>query len=327
MMQTDAWRSIIFVLLGTALCFWYALPVKTKKGPSASKHKTVFFACAFAVLILADMVPVDRRFFSSDCFISTKDDKRYFAEQPWETQILQDKSLDFRVFNLSTNTFNDSRTSYRLKSIGGYHAAKLRRYQDLIDAHITKNNWNVLNMLNTKYIIMRDGQVHLNPEAMGNAWFVDKVSFVNTPDEESAALWNLDIRHAAVADQRFANVLKAQTEGQGLITLTEYKPNCLIYNSVSDAEKVAVFSEIYYPKGWHLYVDDTEVAIGRVNYTLRAAMIPAGSHILRMEFTPAAMGIDKICTFLCILLIIICLGSLGWYIVQKAQCKSNDAKI
>ncbi len=317
MMQADAWRSLIFVLLGAALCLWYARPVKMDKGLGASQPKTLIFAGILAVLILADMVPVDRRFFNNNNFVSQKDDKRYFAEQPWETQILQDKSLDYRVFNLAANTFNDARTSYRLKSIGGYHAAKLRRYQDLIDAHISRNNWNVLNMLNTKYIITRDGQVHLNPDAMGNAWFVDKVSFVETPDDESETLWKIDMRHEAVADKQFADVLAAQTEGSGSIVMTEYKPNKLSYRSTSDAEKVAVFSEIYYPHGWHLYVDDQEVELGRVNYTLRAATIPAGTHQLRMEFVPDAMGIDKLSLAAIILALLLSFGCIVMALIKR----------
>ena len=317
MMQADAWRSLIFVLLGAVLCLWYSRPVKMDKGLGASQPKTLIFAGILAVLILADMVPVDRRFFNNNNFVSQKDDKRYFAEQPWETQILQDKSLDYRVFNLAANTFNDARTSYRLKSIGGYHAAKLRRYQDLIDAHISRNNWNVLNMLNTKYIITRDGQVHLNPDAMGNAWFVDKVSFVETPDDESETLWKIDMRHEAVADKQFADVLTAQTEGSGSIVMTEYKPNKLSYRSTSDAEKVAVFSEIYYPHGWHLYVDDQEVELGRVNYTLRAATIPAGTHQLRMEFVPDAMGIDKLSLAAIILALLLSFGCIVMALIKR----------
>jgi len=311
MMQADAWRSLIFILLGAGLCFWY---VSAKQKETS---KTLVFAGILAVLILADMVPVDRRFFNNHNFVSQKDDKRFFAEQPWETQILQDKSLDYRVFNLAANTFNDSRTSYRLKSIGGYHAAKLRRYQDLIDAHISRNNWAVLNMLNTKYIITRDGQVHLNPDAMGNAWFVDNVRFVDTPDEESAELWKLDLRHQAVADKQFAQVLTAHSDGSGRIVMTEYKPNKLTYNSASDADKVAVFSEIYYPHGWHLYVDDKEVALGRVNYTLRAAIIPAGNHQLRMEFVPDGLKLDKISMAFVIFGLVLGVVCLLWPIWKK----------
>jgi uncharacterized membrane protein YfhO len=172
-------------------------------------------------------------------------------------------------------------------------------------------------MLNTKYIITRDGQVHLNPDAMGNAWFVDKVSFVETPDGESETLWKIDMRHEAVADKQFADVLAAQTDGSGSIVMTEYKPNKLTYRSTSDAEKVAVFSEIYYPHGWHLYVDDQEVELGRVNYTLRAATIPAGTHQLRMEFVPDAMGIDKLSMAAIILALLLSFGCIVMALIKR----------
>ena len=316
MMQSDAWRSLLFVLLGAGLTYWY---VATKKSEQQKGVKTILFAGLLGVLILFDMVPVDRRYFGSNCFVTAKDDRRYFAEQTWEAQILQDKSLDYRVLNLATNTFNDSRTSYRLKSVGGYHAAKLRRYQDLIDAHLSRNNFAVVNMLNTKYIISRDGQVHFNPDAMGNAWFVDQVRFVSTPDEESEALWTTDLRTTAVADSRFAEVLSAETAGSGRIEMTDYKPNKLTYRSSADVDKVAVFSEIYYPHGWHLYVDGKEQPLGRVNYVLRAATVPAGEHELRMEFVPDALRLDWLCSIAAILLMLLSVLGLGWKGLRKVK--------
>ena len=318
MMRSDAWRSLIFILIAVVLAYRW-MTAKNREKTSVR----LLFVGLLAALVLLDMVPVDRRFFGSDSFITQKESKRYFAEQPWETQILQDKSLDYRVFNLAANTFNDSRTSYRLKSIGGYHAAKLRRYQDLIDAHISRNNWAVLNMLNTKYIITRDGQVHLNPDAMGNAWFVDNVRFVDTPDEESQALWNTDLQTTAVADRKFADVLTEQTSGNGQIVMTSYAPAELKYISSSDADKVAVFSEIYYPHGWHLYVDGVEKPLGRVDFTLRAAVIPAGTHELRMEFVPDAMRLDKPCASLAIGVIVLCLIMLLWPVYSPYVCKKS----
>jgi len=320
MMQSDAWRSLLFVFLGAALTYWWAT-AKSRNNGATEKGKTLVFVGLLFVLVLGDMVPVDRRFFGSSCFITAKDDRRYFAEQPWEKQIMQDKSLDYRVFNLATNTFIDSRTSYRLKSVGGYHAAKLRRYQDLIDAHLSRNNWAVVNMLNTKYIIARDGQVHFNPDAMGNAWFVDQVRFVDTPDEESEALWSTDLRSTAVADRRFADVLRAQTAGSGRIEMTDYRPNRLSYRTSADADKVAVFSEIYYPHGWHLYVDGQEQPLGRVNYVLRAATIPAGQHELKMEFVPDALRWDGLCCASAILIMLLSVLGLGWPIYGPKICK------
>lgn len=259
------------------------------------------------------MVPVDKRFFNNDNFVKQKDSDAYFKIQPWEEQILQDKSLDYRVLNLAANTFNDSRTSYRLKSIGGYSAVKLRRYQDLIDEHISKMNRNVLNMLNTKYIVTQQG-VFPNPDAMGNAWFVNEVQFVPTPDDESAALNTLDLHTTAVSDEKFREVLTcAGTPSEtDEIIMKDYKPNELSYYSSTKQDRVAVFSEIYYPEGWHLYVDNQEVELGRVNYVLRAAVIPAGEHIITMHFQPGILRWDWLCSLLIILSLLISAICLTW---------------
>ena len=317
MAKADAWRSLLFVALGFALTFWYAWQ-RTKE-----EKKTYAFIlyAGLAVLILADMVPVNKRFFNDDNFIKQKDNEAYFKMQPWEEQILQDKSLDYRVLNLNTNTFNDSRTSYRLKSIGGYSATKLRRYQDLIDEHISKMNWNVLNMLNTKYIVTQQG-VYPNPDAMGNAWFVNEIQFVPTPDDESAALNTLDLHKTAVADEKFREVLtcKAIPNETDEITLTSYQPNELVYHTSTANDRIAVFSEIYYPEGWHMTIDGEEQEIGRVDYVLRAAIIPAGEHTIRMYFLPDAMQWDKWCAALAILLFILSLALLiGWPIYQRKR--------
>ena len=271
-----------------------------------------------AVLVLVDMVPVNRRFFGNKDFETKKNTERIFAIQPWEEQILRDKDLDFRVINVAANTFNDARTSYRLKSIGGYSAVKMRRYQDLIDAHISRNNMQVLNMLNTKYFITRNG-VQLNPQAFGNAWLVEDVTFVDTPDDESQALWNLDLRHHAVADKQFESTLTGSGEATNTdaIQMTAYAPNKLDYTTSLAQPRVAVFSEIYYPHDWHLYCDGKELPIGRVNYTLRAALIPAGEHKLHMEFTPSALKTDNWCVALIILILLISLGFATYPIWKK----------
>lgn len=314
MLRSDAWRSLLFVALGFALTFWYSWQQANSQKPIA---KSLFFA-GLTMLILLDMVPVDKRFFNNDNFVKPKDADAYFAMQPWEEQILQDKSLDYRVLNLTTSTFNDSRTSYRLKSIGGYSAVKLRRYQDLIDEHISKMNWNVLNMLNTKYIVTRQG-VYPNPDAMGNAWFVNDVQFVPTPDDESAALNTLDLRRTAVADEKFREVLTcvAQPNEADEIVMTEYQPNALTYTSNCASNRVAVFSEIYYPQDWHLYCDGQEIQLGRVDYTLRAAVIPAGEHVIHMEFIPAALATDKWCMIILIISLLISIACLTWPLYRR----------
>ena len=312
MMKSDAWRSF-GLITAAALVVWLYTKDKLKSGYALG---------ILAALILIDLVPVDRRFFGSKDFISKKDSNRYFAIQPWEEQILQDKSLDYRVLNLNTNTFNDSRTSYRLKSIGGYSAVKLRRYQDLIDEHISKMNWNVLNMLNTKYVVTQRGVVQ-NPDAMGNAWFVKNVQFVPTPDDESTALNSLDLRTTAVADEKFREILTCNgtSSEEDYIEMTKYAPDRLEYTYSLASEQVAVFSEIYYPNDWHLRCDGVEIPIGRVNYALRAAVLPAGTHTLTMEFIPSALRIDKLCMAIIILCILLSIGCITWPLIKRIKQK------
>ena len=304
MLKADAWRSFIFIVLAAGTLYIYTL---------TDKMKASYVYALLALLVLVDMVPVNRRFFGDKDFETKKNTDRYFAMQPWEEQILRDKELDFRVINVAANTFNDARTSYRLKSIGGYSAAKLRRYQDLIDAHISRNNMQVLNMLNTKYFITRNG-VQLNPQAFGSVWLVDNVTFVDTPDEESQALWTLDLRHQAVADKRFETALTGAGDAtpSDAIQMTSYAPNRLDYTTALAEPRVAVFSEIYYPHDWHLYVDEKEVPLARVNYMLRAAVIPAGEHNIRMEFKPSALTTDKWSMACVILLLLISMGLVAY---------------
>ncbi len=286
MLRSDAFRSLIFILLSAAVVWFYA----------QEKLRCKYFILAMSVLVAADMIPVSLRFFNHDSFVEQKQQKSYFAMQPYEKAILQDKDPHFRVFNFAANTFNDARTSYRLKSIGGYHAAKLRRYQDLIDAHLSKNNMNVINMLNTKYIIVpgQNGQPtpQFNPDAMGNAWFIDELKLVDTPNQESDALNHLDLRTTAVADKRFASqasLLSTNPDSTAVIRLTSYAPNKIEYSSTSEVDKVAVFSEIYYPYDWQAFIDDVPVPHFRANYTLRAMNITAGEHVIRFESVPTTL--------------------------------------
>ena len=358
MIKADAWRSFIFIALGFAVVYWYAWKSNTQPLAS-SPYRLIAFYGALAVLVLADMLPVNKRFFGNDHFVKAKDADAYFAMQPYEQQILQDESY-YRVLNLATNTFNDARTSYRLKSIGGYSAAKLRRYQDLIDEHISKEknplmqtimqtqgfmlpdanegkDFPVLNMLNMKYAVVplqggKQAPIQ-NPYAMGNCWFVDEVVLVDTPDEECAALKTLDLHTQAVADKKFAEVLDVTKPevtplmafDKNAIVLTSYQPNCLEYVTMSEQNKVAVFSEIYYPHDWHLYVVDQdgnnsiEIPLARVNYTLRAAVIPAGAHQLRMVFEPHAVKTDKASMAILILALLLSAGGLTYPLWRKKK--------
>ena len=354
MIKADAWRSFVFIALGFALVYWYAWQSQKEEKTS---QKYVLYG-VLAVLILADMVPVNKRFFGDEHFVRAKEADTYFAIQPYEQEILKDTSLNYRVLNLATNTFNDARTSYRLKSIGGYSAAKLRRYQDLIDMHISKEmnplmqtimqtqgfmlpdaqegkNFPVLNMLNMKYAVVslqNNNQVPLqNPYAMGNCWFVDEVILVDTPDEECDMIDDIDLHTQAVADKKFADALDITKPemttmmafDEENIELTSYAPNCLEYIARNERNKVAVFSEIYYPHDWHLYIVDehgknsVEIPLARVNYTLRAAVIPAGEHKLRMEFKPHALQIDKLSMAILILALVLCAVGLTYPLWRK----------
>ena len=366
MIKADAWRSLIFIVLGAGLVYWYAWK---NTQPIANRLLPIAFYGALAVLVLADMIPVNKRFFGNDNFVKAKDAERYFAIQPYEEQILEDESY-YRVLNLATNTFNDARTSYRLKSIGGYSAAKLRRYQDLIDEHISKEmnplmqtimqtqgflqpdenegkDFPVLNMLNMKYAVvpLQGGQQMpiQNPYAMGNCWFVDEVIMVDTPDEECAMLSEINLHKQAVADKKFAEMLDVTKPDfvplmafeENSIVLTSYAPNCLQYESMNERNQVAVFSEIYYPYDWHLYIvnangERVELPLARVNYTLRAAVIPAGLHQLVMEFRPHAMQTDKWCVAILILALILSIGGLTyplWKKVLKDLSRKNNSAI
>ena len=356
MIKADAWRSFIFIALGFAVIFWYAW--RGERLEAKGERQWLLYA-ALAALVLADMVPVNKRFFGNDHFVKAKDADAYFAMQPYEQEILQDKDSNFRVLNLAANTFNDARTSYRLKSIGGYSAAKLRRYQDLIDEHISHEmnplmqtimqtqgfmlpdanegkDFPVLNMLNMKYaVVPLQGGTQApvqNPYAMGNCWFVDEVIWVDTPDEECAALGIIDLHKQAVADKKFAEALDITKPevtplmafDESSITLTAYAPNCLQYESMNERNQVAVFSEIYYPYDWHLYIvnangEKVELPLARVNYTLRAAVIPAGHHQLVMEFTPHAIKTDKWCIAILILALLLSAGGLTYPLWRKKQ--------
>ena len=230
--------------------------------------------------------------------------------QPYEKQILQDQDPHFRVFNLAVNTFNDARTSYYLKSIGGYHAAKLRRYQDLIDEHISKMNMNVISMLNAKYFIVPDkkgGQpkVQLNPYAMGNAWFVDTLQVVDTPNEESDALNYIDLHTTAVLDKEFASYVEDFTpehDSTAVVRLTKYTPRYIDYEYTTGKPGTIVFSEIYYPYGWKATIDGTPADIYRVNYMLRAINVPAGKHCIHMEFAPDSVKKGDTIAMVCIII-------------------------
>ncbi len=296
MFKADWARTLGFVLCAVAFLFVY-LKIYKMQG-------TALVALVMGALILVDMWPVDKRYMNDSMFSKGNSFEQAFKMQPWEKQILDnDKDPNFRVMNLAVSTFNDARTSYRLKSIGGYSAAKLRRYQDLIDEHLSKMHWPVIDMLNTKYLIVADRQtgetgVQLNPNAMGNAWFVDTLVVVDTPNQECDGLMQYDLHNTAVLDKEFADNLKGYPEfaqivnpvdSTASVVLTKYTPEYIEYDSQSSQDGTIVFSEIYYPHGWQALIDGEKVDHFRVNYLLRALNVPAGQHHIRFEFRPESV--------------------------------------
>ena len=302
----DCWRSFWVIVIGLVILLVYKF----------GKLKTPVMAGALLVLCLVDLWTVNKRYLNDSMFVDKTMREQPISKSAAEEQILQDQSLDFRVFNLASDTFNENETSFYFKSVGGYHPAKLRRYQEMIDAYIApeKNTlfkavveaqgditkvkgdslFPVLNMLNTKYFIfpLQNNQTlpMQNPYAMGNAWMVDKVTYVATANEEIDGVGKVDLRHEAVADKRFEETLGASTaqDSTSAVTLLSYEPNRLKYEVNSEKGGVVVFSEIYYP-GWTATVDGKEVELGRVNYILRALRVEGGNHQVELAFFPRSI--------------------------------------
>ena len=277
MVSGDAWRSLIVILVGFAVIFAYL------KGKLSEMLATL----VVAGIVLVDMYAVNKRYINSDTFTSHYDlPEQTFAPRPADSQILQDKDMNYRVMDVQH--FGEAMPSYFHKTVGGYHAAKLSRYNDLINNQIAKNNIQVLNMLNTRYIIVNEQTVQRNPDALGNAWFVDSLTYVNNADQEMAFLDDFNPARSAVADAKFKQQLgeaKAVQPGDTLYE-TSYAPNHLTYKSNSAAGGLAVFSEVYFPWGWKVTVDGKPVEMGRVNYVLRALQLPAGEHEIDFKFVP-----------------------------------------
>ncbi|EXZ03037.1 YfhO family protein [Bacteroides fragilis] len=309
---SDAWRSFFIVTIGTLLLLAY----------NAKKLKATWTVAAIALLCLGDMWSVNKRYLYDEQFIPKSEQTATFRKTQTDELILQDPSLDYRVLNFAGNTFEENNTSYWHKSVGGYHAAKLRRYQEMIDHHIAKEmqaayqevataggqmdsvnsaKFPVLNMLNTKYFIFPAGQQGQtvpieNPYTFGNAWFIDKIQYVNNANEEIDAIGQVDLQQTAIVDSKFKEVLKGVNEGYkdslSTIRLTSYEPNQLVYETSSPQDGIVVFSEIYYP-GWTATIDGKPADIARADYILRAMNVPAGKHTIEMRFDPQSLHITE----------------------------------
>ena len=337
--SSDALRSLIFILLGAGLLLWYW---KAKNKTTAS----MIVSAGMAVLILVDLWSVDRRYLDDSNYVKEKAEESY-KESVADKEIFKDTDESFRVFGLN-NPWQDTNVSYFHHSIGGYHAVKLRRYQELIDYRLDGEYRNIigalqkaqsiqdimpvlaaspsLNMLNTRYIIYNPDQAPIrNPYAYGNAWFVDKVDIVENADAEIEALNTIDPLKTAVVDKRFAKDLEGftpQVDSTATIVLEKYRPNRLTYKTKASSEQLAVFSEIYYP-GWKVTIDGKEATHFRADWILRGMLVPAGEHTIVFDFHPdtyvLAANVSAYSSFLILLLLIAAIGWSGWKYWQKSR--------
>jgi hypothetical protein len=285
--RADAIRTLIFVLITFGLMWAYL----------KQKFNATVLSIAFLAVILIDMWQVDKRYLSNNSFVE-KQDSRDIQPREVDQFILRDTDPDFRVFDLSAgDPFSNASTSYFHKSIGGYHAAKLKRYQELVENQFSKSiNHDVLDMLNTKYIINTDPKtqsatMQANSTACGNAWFIQSVKFARNADEEMQAISSFDPKKEAIVDQRYKSLAESKPhpiDGSATIKLTSYNPDHMVYQSGSQTEQIAVFSEIYYNKGWKMLIDGAEQPYFRADYLLRAAKIPVGNHKIEFIFHPAS---------------------------------------
>ena len=320
--QKDAIRSFLFI---TAAAIILLINVKGKL-----KNNALF--AMLAILVVADMFPINKRYLNNDNFIDKRRTEKPFAMSAVDKQILQDKSLNYRVMDLTKSTFNDASTSYFHKSIGGYHGAKLRRYQDIINHYLSgrkvggESFWKVLNMLNTKYIIQaKDNKptAMINPNAFGNAWIVSNINWVASPNEEIKAIENTNVKTTAIVNDEFKNIVGNfnPSVSKGTIQLTSYKPNELIYKFNSTKDELVVFSEIWTSKGWTMWIDGNESPLIRADYILRAAVIPAGNHEIMMRYEPKIWKIGNTIQFLSSLILILGLLAVIFVTYKKSVSK------
>jgi hypothetical protein len=344
--KASCMRTIAFILLGAALIWIYA---------SAKKMSKYLLYAGLGILIMIDMVPIVRRYLNDKSFVPKKQVEIPYTAAAADEFILQDTTANFRVLNMTTGNFMlDASTSYFHKSLGGYHAAKFRRYQDLVDRRINKEQERLINtlkagapdsvliatmyglttmnMLNTKYYVYNpEARPLRNSAALGNAWFVTNVTLVNNADEEIKALDNFSPANTAIVDKKFENELKAfkgEKDPQSSIKLTQYKPNYLAYEAKNlKAEQLAVFSEIYYNKGWDAYIDGNKVPYFRANYVLRAMLIPAGDHKIEFKFEPKSYYVGEKVSLAGSVLLVLFIGAALFFEFRKKKVKTEEPKV
>jgi len=321
LLRNDSLRSLIFVLFTASMIYLYHL----------KKIKTNYFIALLSVLIIFDMWPVAKRYLNNDDFVSKRQSAEAFQPFQADIQIMADEDPYFRVLDLTADPFKSSRASYFHKSIGGYHGAKMQRYQELIDYHISRNNMNVHNMLNTKYIIVpaQDSPptAQRNPEALGNAWFVDTIRWVADANEEIEALNDFRPSEEAIIDIRFEELLRdfqAQKDSTAKIFLSEYKPDQLSYQYQSSLDQLVVFSDIFYDKGWNAYIDGEPYPHFRVNYILRAMIIPTGTHHIEFKFEPSSYDSSRKIAFSTSLIFVLLITGVLGYEIKNSLLKENE---
>ena len=327
MVSADAWRSIVIIIIGVAMLLLF----------KAQKIKAIYLIVGISALCLIDLWQVDKRYLNDEMFVPKSERDTPQQATATDLQILKDKSLSYRVLNFASGAFNENNTSYFHKSIGGYHPAKLRRYQEMIDKYIApemqtamqaiankggvmsevdgRKLFPVLNMLNAKYFIVPlQGNATTsiqNPYAQGNGWFVDKLTYVADANAEYAGVGKIDVSHEAVADKKFEPILgQTQTnDSTARVVLTKYEPNNMTYTVSSTKGGVVVFSEVYYP-GWTATIDGQPAELGRVNYILRALNVKAGKHEVVLDFHPTSISTTETIAYaaLIVLLLAICVA-------------------
>lgn len=337
MVSADAWRSIIVIIIGVAMLLLF----------KAQKIKAIYLIVGISALCLIDLWQVDKRYLNDEMFVPKSERDTPQEATATDIEILKDKSLSYRVLNFSSGAFNENTTSYFHKSIGGYHPAKLRRYQEMIDKYIApemqagmqaivskggvmsevdgRKLFPVLNMLNAKYFVVPlQGNATTsiqNPYAQGNGWFVDKLTYAADANAEYVEVGKIDVSHEAVADKKFEAVLgqTAANDSTASVVLTKYEPNSLTYTINSAKGGVVVFSEIYYP-GWTATIDGQPAELGRVNYILRALNVKAGKHEVVLDFHPSSISTTETIAYVALgaLLLAICAALFIEWKKQKA---------
>lgn len=316
LVSSDAWRSLAIIAMGFATILAYRF----------EKLNALATTLIIALIVLADMFMVNKRYLNEERFVSRDDlPETTFEKTAADATILADTTQNYRVMDLQG--FMQPRSSYFHKTVGGYHAAKLTRYNDLIERQITKNNVSIINMLNAKWVIVNSEQAQQNPGALGNAWFVDSLTYVKTADEEMKFLDNFNPATAAVADIKFKDALGSTSPKQPGDTIfeTTYEPNRLTYHSHSANGGLAVFSEIYFPWGWTATVDGKEAKIGRVNYVLRALQLPAGDHTIVFSFDPQEVHkTEKIAKTAVYIILLLLVFAAAWTIGNSQRRRKKD---